>query len=394
MEVVYAQEPFPTVGKSSIFLAGPSPRDQKVVSWRYEALRLLQALGFEGHVYVPEPRNGDWGSLDPSQKNSQIVWEEQALNRSDVIVFWVPRDMKKLPGLTTNDEWGVWKDSGKVVWGSPIEAPHTNYQKFYANKYKVPCTDSLEATLAQALLKVSKLRPVTRFKGELTVPLHIWNTKEFQSWHKNQLKAGNRLEEAEVLSSFWGGSTLVFWSMKVNMWVGAEKRHKTNEVMFSRPDISTVVLHGPVYVDNIGGTDIVLVREFRSPANNFSGFILESPGGSSSNPTDTPLEIAVTEVLEETGSMMEPTRFVTHETRQMIGTMSLHRSSLFSVELTAKEVEWFRSQEGVTHGEQGSSEVTHIAVKTLREVMSSQVVDWSQMGMILTTILKSSGLMG
>ncbi len=40
--------------KKSIFLAGPTPRNKEVKSWRGEALEILQRLGFDGVVYVPE----------------------------------------------------------------------------------------------------------------------------------------------------------------------------------------------------------------------------------------------------------------------------------------------------------------------------------------------------
>ena len=40
-------------GKKSIFLAGPTPRGENVISWRTEACQLLENLGFDGVVYVP-----------------------------------------------------------------------------------------------------------------------------------------------------------------------------------------------------------------------------------------------------------------------------------------------------------------------------------------------------
>lgn len=40
--------------KKSIFLAGPTPRDEKIKSWRITACERLNELGFDGIVYVPE----------------------------------------------------------------------------------------------------------------------------------------------------------------------------------------------------------------------------------------------------------------------------------------------------------------------------------------------------
>lgn len=40
-------------GEKSIFLAGPTPRGENVISWRAEACEILKQLGFDGVVYVP-----------------------------------------------------------------------------------------------------------------------------------------------------------------------------------------------------------------------------------------------------------------------------------------------------------------------------------------------------
>lgn len=40
--------------KKSIFLAGPTLRKEIVKSWRPQAIEILEELGFDGVVYVPE----------------------------------------------------------------------------------------------------------------------------------------------------------------------------------------------------------------------------------------------------------------------------------------------------------------------------------------------------
>jgi hypothetical protein len=57
MIINYSDQP---VKKSldSIFLAGPTPRDKSVPSWRPDALECLKRLGFDGIVYIPECSNG------------------------------------------------------------------------------------------------------------------------------------------------------------------------------------------------------------------------------------------------------------------------------------------------------------------------------------------------
>ena len=41
-------------GKKSIFLGGPTPREENVASWRTEACKILEEMQFDGVVYVPE----------------------------------------------------------------------------------------------------------------------------------------------------------------------------------------------------------------------------------------------------------------------------------------------------------------------------------------------------
>jgi len=151
---IYATEPLPYLRSEtlrSIFLAGPTPRDKTVGSWRPRALQLLAAMGHDGYVFVPEPADGVWKGV----YTAQIEWEEKALNRADCILFWVPRDMETMPALTTNDEWGFWKKSGKVVFGAPPDAVRVRYQRYYANKYRVPGGDTLSAVCRAAVDMVS-----------------------------------------------------------------------------------------------------------------------------------------------------------------------------------------------------------------------------------------------
>lgn len=70
-------------GEKSIFLAGPTPRSSDVETWRKEAIHILNDLGFDGIVYVPEFNNED-RTFDLIK---QVWWEREALFSSSVIVF-------------------------------------------------------------------------------------------------------------------------------------------------------------------------------------------------------------------------------------------------------------------------------------------------------------------
>lgn len=153
MQVIYAKESLPEDSGKSIFLAGPTPRSQTVPSWRPEAIELLKKAGYDGIVFSPEPRDGNW----QGEYTDQIEWEERCLNMAGCILFWIPRNLKTLPGLTTNDEWGAWKASGKVVFGAPPDAPKVSYQRYYARRLQVPNSDSLEETIQFALEMIKSI---------------------------------------------------------------------------------------------------------------------------------------------------------------------------------------------------------------------------------------------
>lgn len=372
MDIIYAQEDFPTTVTKTLFLAGPTPRDGRP-SWRVEALSILEELGYDGIVFLPEGREGFNGNVP-----SQIVWEEEALNRADVIVFWVPRDMDKLPGLTTNIEWGRWEDSGKVIWGAPEEAEHVRYPIHYAKKLRVPGTTDLRQALKWATESFIG-EGALRVKGECTIPLHIWRRKDFQEWYQAQVKVGNRLESGRVTSSFHAtkSGALFSYTIHVRVWIAKERRSKINEFCFFRPDIASVLMYH--------GDEVVLVREFRSPVRNSEGFVYELPSGSSSNPKVGPQEMASDEVFEEVGLRLSPARFIKHEARQLYATLTTHTSTLFSVELTEAELAMLKEDHRV-HGLLEESERTYIEVRGILEILSKQLVDWSTLGMILSVL--------
>lgn len=135
MKVVYAGQELPEVDPgllphrkfvpNSIFFAGPTPRLKEVQSWRPEALAILEELGFDGFVFVPETGDWDWCK----NYEEQVHWEWQALSRAACTLFWVPRDLETMPAFTTNVELGFMAAlrPGKIVLGAPQDAPKMRY---------------------------------------------------------------------------------------------------------------------------------------------------------------------------------------------------------------------------------------------------------------------------
>jgi hypothetical protein len=149
MKIIYAKKSFDhdKVKYGSIFLAGPTPRSSEVISWRPAAIELFKKQNYAGMLLVPEETDGNWrGSYE-----DQVEWEEDGLRSACCIMFWIPRKIPEMAALTTNDEWGFWKKSGKVVFGAPPDAERVSYQRYYANKYSVPNFSSLEDTVQGAI---------------------------------------------------------------------------------------------------------------------------------------------------------------------------------------------------------------------------------------------------
>lgn len=388
MQIIYTGETFPNKVTSSIFLAGPSPRSKDDPDWRPEALKILTQLKYEGTVFCPTYRTGPGGQK--VDYDEQVQWEDTGLNKADVVVFWVPRDLVKAPAFTTNVEFGLWVRSGKSVYGRPPGAPKMTYLDDWATKEGCDIHTTLRGTLEDALLRVGT--GALREGGETDVPLFLWNKQEFQQWYGAQKAQDNRLEGAKVSWTFRVGKKLerIFvWSLHVRVWIAREMRSKVNEVIILRPDISTVVAYcpDPRSTDKLD-TQVCLVREFRSPVNNPDAMVWECPGGSSLKPGVNPNTTASEEMSEETGLQIAPERFRFVGVRQLASTLTTHRSHVFAVELTPVEIWQAQQEAGVAHGNHEDSEYTYLEVKTLREILSEGLVDWSMVGMIMSTVCK------
>ena len=111
------------MGQKSIFLAGPTPRSESVKSWRIEACEILDKLGYDGVVYVPE-----YSTWTPKRNyDDQAEWERIALTASTVILFWIPRTLPDMPAFTTNVEFGYWIHTGKIIYGRPDDSRKNDY---------------------------------------------------------------------------------------------------------------------------------------------------------------------------------------------------------------------------------------------------------------------------
>lgn len=386
MQTITPKDKLPKRLKKSIFLAGPSLRDNDddITPWRKDVCRILRKNGYNGVVFIPEPYIGDY--------EEQIQWENQCLEMSDCILFWIPRSLD-LPGFTTNVEYGEWMKSGKAVLGYPMNAEKVRYLEAKAKRFFIPVSNSLEATVKNALSFIDK--GADRTGKECLIPAYIWNTQSFQAWYDNLKKAGNKLEDARLLWNYRVGKNndIVFaWVLQVDIFLPKEKRSKTNEFVLGRTDIGCVAAFTPK--EPVSESRVLLIKEFRSPVSNEEGYVYELPGGSSKKNEEDFLKVAIDELREETGLSLPRDRFGPLQVRQIASTLSVHRSHLTSVILTDKEMDKLEQEKGKAHGMAKDSERTYIEVRKLKDIISDPCIDWSMLGMILSGILQHGSLPG
>ena len=148
--LVMAREHIPT--GPSVFLAGPTSHSSAIPSWRPAAIAALadQWTGAEPlTVLSPESRHG----VRAEVYGQQVHWELKARAAAGVIMFWIPRDVKHLPGMTTNVEYGYDLAKGRrVVLGAPADCPSpecNRYLIYLAEVHAIPVCRTLADTAAE-----------------------------------------------------------------------------------------------------------------------------------------------------------------------------------------------------------------------------------------------------
>lgn len=391
MQIIYSQQTLPTeiVGRrcnGSLFLGGALPRSDRInqepAYWRPGAYRSLAQKGFDGIVLTPERQEGSLTSYV-----SQADWEQDAQNAADVLLYHMTRTADIL-ALSTNTEVGQYIRFGpqRVVLCIPEDASlafKTEFQQTVAKMHGIEPIIGLEAGLEHAISLIGE--GAERHGGECRVPLYVWRTPSFQAWNTALKAAGNRLDDFRLDTTLCPVPAFVlFWVAKVSVWVADEQRHKDNEWVISRPDISHCVLvhrKGP-------RTHVVGIREFRSTVRNADGYVYEAAGGSSVKPDLDPIQVVIEEVQEETGLELHPEQVRFVASRQLAATTTAHHAHVMVAELTDEQYRQALAQEGTYAGNLADTEMTALTVSTLTELFSGEEVDWSNLGMTAQALLQ------
>lgn len=401
MILVFSNTPLPTKVKATIFLAGPNPRykdgDAVQQTWRHEVVAKLEEKGFDGHVFIPMPDTcyfGDVVSGAVSDYDHQIEWEDSAMGRADAILMWVDRT-KEFPAMTTNIEFGRYLESGRLVYGRPDTALNVKYLDEQVKKRRRPVFNDIGHLVDEVLWRLKE--PAVRTGGECLVPLIIWNSPDFQTWYANMFTGeseGNELRGFDIKTILTFNSrkapqsddcSLFGYAAHVNIWVAKEQREKSNEWLFMRTGITYVV---PYHINKENGyREYVLVREFRSPANNGRGVVYELPGGSSPKSGVPIFQTAMDELREETGlDISDMSRFKYLGARQSLSTYLGTHIHALSVELNDEE--WAavvaRANSGKVLGADEGERITLHIVKATEVLnpISEYPVDWVTLGLL------------
>jgi hypothetical protein len=165
MDIFYSDMEIPEEPMKGIFLAGPTPRDNSIESWRVDALKCLSSLCYNGAVYIPE-RSSGWAGVDYDE---QVEWEHSALEKCDAIVFWIPRKVDGgMPAFTTNVEFGIYFDKEKTFYGRPHDSDKNRYLDHIYGKAHPDrkIGESLDVTLGMAAVYADKMDRYRRHAGE------------------------------------------------------------------------------------------------------------------------------------------------------------------------------------------------------------------------------------
>ncbi len=387
MKIIYSQQPIPNRITKSIFLAGCTNRtENEGISWRLEAITFLENIGFDGTVFMPEYENTTLNTSDAFDYAAQIEWEDRCLAIADKVIFWLNRklDVGRF-GLTSNVEFGKWMNSGKVYLGYPPNADKINYLLHHAEKLNIKTFTDLKRMLIEVIDDLGD--GAERLGTDVLVPLDVWNHQGFKNWHKGVYDCGNMINDIKIeYTKIVGTNILFFITVWADIYIRDENRNKSNEVVFIRSDISSCLLYKKDPL-NILNSDIVLVREFRTPVNNITGKVWEIAGGSSFKDGLSPSEIITQEIKEELGIDIEPNRLVYHQARQLQATTLSHKSHLFYCEITDEELEYLISQKNIVKGDEISTERTYTEVVKLESILDTEVVDWANIGQIMSILM-------
>lgn len=215
---------------------------------------------------------------------------------------------------------------------------------------------------------------------------YLSNIKHFSNWNVAMTSAGHTIEKIELEHVVFVGEKKypLFILFKPSISIKDEKRVKSNEIVITRPS----TYHTLVWCKSIqseGQDRILLIKEFRSTAQNTKGFVYELPAGSAKSDFESERRTAVEELKEETGLTVNMNDLIFKGTSQQAPTVVAQQSTLYCVRISEQEMDNIvKETDGKTFGVVADTEVTHVCVTKVDDIMNPyhNWYGWELRGMI------------
>ena len=359
MKVVYTLEKIPDNFTNSIFLAGPVYNTGLEKSWRDIVIYTLKQLNYTGVVFIPEMRDG--GRCDYTLEIHE--WENRCIACSDFILMNLYKNIEKgIYGLTSNIEFGRYINSKKLVLNF-TDSYDFKYMEYVSDVHKIPSFTNMYSAVKFCVENSTNC--MTKSSGLMNVESSILNTKSFLNWYKSQVNNKNNLLKSETIFNY--GS---FYALKTNIEVSSESRIKSNEITIFRPDITSCVMYYEDYY--------VFVKEYRNSSNTKHGYVYEFPSGSSTS-IDDMTEVIANEIAEEIGFIIDKSKLVFVNKRQILSTLLAHKNYLYKYELSKDEFDLLMKNNGKMYGNHNENEYTYLHITNQ---LTDLELDYSTLGML------------
>ena len=149
---IYANQRIPVSASKSIFLVGSTYYpNRNIDSWRTTALNYLKNKDFKGYVFIPEIENSYETDLT---YNNHLEWEEHALKKADIIIFWLPNKLENLDIEYLKLGYLLAKFPEKLILVNMDNSRDNHYLKYYCDNLNIPQCSSLEETLNLVMEKL------------------------------------------------------------------------------------------------------------------------------------------------------------------------------------------------------------------------------------------------
>jgi len=189
-------------------------------------------------------------------------------------------------------------------------------------------------------------------------------------------KSQKELKKARVLYSLRKSnesSDLLFWAISLELSSKEDSSIKSNEVVFSGMDTASLLMYKKN--ETLENSEVVLVKNFRSSVSNADGYLYELPG---TYFLTQPVEVAqlISNVSAQTGFSPEKSKISTSNVRKMMSSFSAHQGILHFLELPEEDLKKINEETG-----------KNFVVLSVSSLLEKNLVDWSILGMILSSMI-------